>query len=282
MTASSAPAPLVSVIVTTRNCESTVGRCLETIRAQTVREIEVIVVDNHSTDGTRAIAERLADLVIVAGPERSSQRNVGLAAARGGYVLVLDCDMELQPDVVAACLECVGDGAAIVAIPEISFGEGYWSRCKAFERSFYNADAVVAAARFFPTAVLRTIGGWDEEMYAGEDWDVSMRAEALAPMRFARTHIRHNEGRLRLSALLAKKHYYGRNLRVFLRKHRSGAMARLSPMRGALLREWRVLLSKPTLTIGMLAMKAGELAAVGTGMLRSPKPVVARARAEHP
>jgi glycosyltransferase involved in cell wall biosynthesis len=270
------------VILATRDCELMVGRCLETIRAQTVREIEVIVVDNYSTDGTRAIAAPLADRVIVAGPERSSQRNVGLAAARGVYVLVLDSDMELQPDVVAACLECVAGSAAIVAIPEISFGEGYWSRCKAFERSFYNADALVAAARFFPTAVLRTIGGWDEEMYAGEDWDISMRAEALAPLRFARTHIRHNEGRLRLPALLAKKHYYGRNLRVFLRKHRSAAMARLSPLRGALLREWRVLLSKPTLTIGMIAMKAGELAAVGTGMLRPPKPVVVQARTEHP
>ena len=282
MTSSDAKAPLVSVILTTRNCEQTIGRCLETVRAQTVTDIEVIVVDNHSSDGTRAIAAPLADLVIVAGPERSSQRNVGLASARGAYVLVLDCDMELQPDVVAACLDCVGGSAAIVAIPEISFGEGYWSRCKAFERSFYKpTPSSPRPASFRPPSCARSADGTKRCTPARTGTSRCAPRCSRRCVSPRRTSCTTRDG-CSLSVLLAKKHYYGRNLRVFLRKHRSGAMARLSPMRGALLREWRVLLSKPTLTAGMLAMKAGELVAVGTGMLRSTNTVVAGARTEHP
>ena len=75
--------PLVSVVVPTRNAGRTVETCLRSIRAQTWPALELIVVDNGSTDATWAVARRHADLALRGGPERSAQRNQGIAHAAG-------------------------------------------------------------------------------------------------------------------------------------------------------------------------------------------------------
>src|ERR1700687_2435860 len=141
-------ASLVSLIVTTRNSERTLLKCLESARRQDYDPIELIVVDNSSTDGTRRIATALADIFIESGPERSTQRNAGIKAAHGDYVLILDADMVLADNVVSEAV-LSAKLANAVAIPEESFGEGFWSACKVFERTFYTGDPLVSAARFF-------------------------------------------------------------------------------------------------------------------------------------
>lgn len=69
--------PLVSVIVPTYNSEKFIGACLESIKNQMYTNIELIVVDNNSTDKTKEIAWRYTDKVFNKGPERSAQRNFG-------------------------------------------------------------------------------------------------------------------------------------------------------------------------------------------------------------
>ena len=69
--------PLVSVIVPTKNSERTIERCLKSIKEQSYKNIELIVVDNYSEDKTFEIANKYADKIIKKGPERSLQRNYG-------------------------------------------------------------------------------------------------------------------------------------------------------------------------------------------------------------
>ena len=92
--------PLVSVVVPTRNSRRTIEACLRSVGAQTYRPLELIVVDNGSTDGTWTVAARHADLALRGGPERSAQRNLGIGRAAGEWVCYVDADMELAPDVV--------------------------------------------------------------------------------------------------------------------------------------------------------------------------------------
>jgi glycosyltransferase involved in cell wall biosynthesis len=89
--------------------------------------VEIIVVDNYSTDRTSEIAERWADQVVLAGPERSAQRNAGANTARSNYLLFVDSDMALQPAVVRECMRLAGPKAEAKAavIPENSEGEGF-------------------------------------------------------------------------------------------------------------------------------------------------------------
>ena len=82
--------PLVSVIITTKNSERTLDRCLSTIKNQTYPNIELIVVDNNSTDKTKEIAKKYTKNVFNKGPERSAQRNFGATKARGKFLLIHD------------------------------------------------------------------------------------------------------------------------------------------------------------------------------------------------
>lgn len=91
----------VSVIITTKNEEEHIGNCLESIRKQDYlqEKIEIIVVDNNSTDRTKEIARTFTDKIFNYGPERSAQRNFGVRESKGKYILYLDADMVLSEDV---------------------------------------------------------------------------------------------------------------------------------------------------------------------------------------
>jgi hypothetical protein len=124
----------VSVVVPTRNSMRTLAACLRSIRAQDV-PVELIVVDNASTDGTYELARELADTAVRGGPERSAQRNAGVRLATAGWILWIDADMVLPPTTVSAALAtATRDGADAVAVPEVSVGTGYWTACRALER----------------------------------------------------------------------------------------------------------------------------------------------------
>ena len=93
--------PLISCIVPVFNGERYLGEALDSILAQTYRPIEIIVVDDGSTDGTRQLVTSYGDRVRYfwqpnAGPPRA--RNLGLSLAQGEYVAFLDADDLWQPN----------------------------------------------------------------------------------------------------------------------------------------------------------------------------------------
>ena len=261
---------LVTAIVPTRNSAAHLRDCLLSIRGQTHREIELIVVDNNSTDATVAIARKLADEVLNIGPERSAQRNAGAHVAHGRHLFFIDSDMILESNVVAECVARVASGESeAVIVPEISFGKGFWARCKAFERSFYTGDDTIEAARFFLAVPFVEIGGFDETMPAGpEDWDLHERFRSRNPS-IARTeaYIHHDEGELRLRELMQKKFYYGKGMPDYVRKHPERARSQLRVIRPAFASQWRELAASPTIAAGMLAMRVCEFGAGAAGFV---------------
>jgi glycosyltransferase involved in cell wall biosynthesis len=84
----------ISVIVCAHNEERCLAACLHSLSAQTRCPDEIIVVDNASTDRTRAVAERFAGLRVVAEHEKglTKAREAGRAAASGDVLLYLDAD----------------------------------------------------------------------------------------------------------------------------------------------------------------------------------------------
>ena len=105
--------PVASVIVPCRNAEKTVEAALAGPLASSLREIEVIAVDDGSTDGTLAALERIAakdDRVVVlrsAGKGVSAARNMGLDAARGEFVFFVDADDIVEPDMYPKVVEAM-------------------------------------------------------------------------------------------------------------------------------------------------------------------------------
>jgi GT2 family glycosyltransferase len=258
----------VTVVVPTRNSARTLTACLRSVREQTHEPIELVIVDNNSSDATELIAHEHADRVLLAGPERSAQRNLGAREARGSYLFFVDSDMVLEPTVVAECVEAASAGADAVVVPERSFGSGYWARCKTLERSCYVGDSTIEAARFFSRAAFERAGGYDESLSAGEDWDLHERAcRGGASIGRTAAYIEHDEGALRLHNLLAKKFRYGTTFHEYLAKHPSLARNQVRLLRPAFIRHRRELARRPMTTLGMFVMKAAEAGAGAAGLI---------------
>ncbi|MFZ0693430.1 MAG: glycosyltransferase family A protein, partial [Alphaproteobacteria bacterium] len=176
------PNPTVSVILPCYNAHRYLTRALDSVRAQTFRDFEIIVIDDGSTDpGTVAYLNQLpSDIRLVRQENRGlpGARNTGFHEARGKYVLPLDCDDWLEPTFIEKTL------VALEAAPERAF---------AFAQMVLEGDAVgqlVKHYNFFEQLFLNqlpycllvrksawaAVGGYDESMREGyEDWELNIR-----------------------------------------------------------------------------------------------------------
>lgn len=258
---------LVSLVITTRNEEKHIANCLESIKAQTYPEakIEIIVVDNKSTDRTKEIAMEYTDKVYNKGPERSAQRNFGVHQARGKYILYLDADMILSPDVIKECVvKCDKENVDALYIPEKITGEGFWIKVRNFERSFYNATPI-DCVRFIKRDLFEEVGGFDESLTGPEDWDLDRRIRGGTKRKFdiINAPIYHNEADFNLVEYVKGKNYYIRDIDKYKRKwgahdpiikKQLGAYYRLFGVffdNG----KWKKLMRHPLLTIAMYYLR---------------------------
>jgi glycosyltransferase involved in cell wall biosynthesis len=115
--------PTVSVILPVHNAALTLARCVDSVVAQTAEGVELIIVDDGSTDGSREIAEGyvkaypgMARLINLEGGGVSAARNAGVRAARGTYVGFVDSDDHIAPDMYAHLLGLMDDGQSDMAV----------------------------------------------------------------------------------------------------------------------------------------------------------------------
>lgn len=188
-------APTVSVIVPARNEERWIGRCLDSILAQTYGDLEVLVGDGMSTDRTRAIVESYSvqdprvRLLDNPSTTTAASLNVCLNAAAGRVLVRVDGHSEIPDDYVALALDRIdggdwagvggrkdgvgesAEGRAIAAALGSRFGVG---------NSVYHYGTEPRTVDHVPfgvyrTDVLRSLGGWDETVTSNEDFEMDYR-----------------------------------------------------------------------------------------------------------
>lgn len=265
---------LVSIIITSKNEQDVIGDLLKSIREQTYKKIETILVDNNSSDQTVIIAKRSKGVRIFQyGPERSAQRNYGAKKANGECLFFLDADMKLTPKVIEGCVKIAkGKKLGGVAIPEESVARTFWEQVKAYERSFYNekGDPITDAARFFPKDIFWKAGGYDETITGPEDWDLP---ETIREMGYKigriNEKIYHKERATSLITLFKKKFYYGLYAHKYLEKHKISIVSPKTVyfLRPLFYQSWRRLLSHPLLAMGMIIMLFTQTLGGGLGYL---------------
>lgn len=255
--------PLVSVIVTTKNEEKNVEQCLRSIKNQIFGDIELILVDNCSKDRTVEIAKKYTDNVYLRGPERSSQRNFGAKISEGKYLLFLDADMILSPNVIGECLKkCEIEGFDALYIPERIVGNGFWIEVRDFERSFYTGT-VIDAVRFVRNDVFKRISGFDESLVGPEDWDFDRRVGEVGKKGVISAPLRHNEKTFDMRRYLEKKKYYVQWLDSYVEKwgtnhpEMSKQLGFWHRLIGVFVEngKWRRLLRNPLLTVAMYYLR---------------------------
>ncbi len=211
--------PKVTVVISTKNEATNIRSCLESIKAQTYQDFEIVVVDNNSSDTTKKIALEFTPHVYNVGPERSAQRNYGIRSGSGEFALYLDADMSLATDVLAKCVAMMDQDRRLVGlyIPEKVIGHGFWIKVRRFERSFYDGT-VIDAVRFVRRRDFDAIGGFDESLTGTEDWDIDIRMRDHGPVAVAPCELYHNEGHFHLPTYLKKKSYYAKSFEAYVGK----------------------------------------------------------------
>ena len=265
--------PLISIIVPTKNNIRTIERCLQSVKNQSYKNIELIIVDNHSTDGTLAVAKKFTDKAFTKGPERGAQRSFGVEKAVGDFLAFIDSDMYLDKGVMAECVAIADTDISGVYIPEESAGQGFWAQCKSLERSFYVDIPWMNAARFFSKENYLKVGGYDREMISGEDWDLSQKLEKIGKISHTKSFIVHDEGTISLLQTVKKKYYYSTKFPHYLKNNKNSES---TSNQTSILERYLVFLKQPLklfrnpiLGLGVLFMKTCEFAAGGVGYLIS-------------
>ena len=212
---------LVTVIVTTKNEEKNIVDCYKAVHNQTIPrdKLEIVLIDNSSTDHTKELSKPYVDEIYNVGPERSAQRNYGFEHANADYVLYLDADMRLEPTSIEECLSTIKNAPAIIGIyiPEKVVGTGFWIKVRNFERSFYDATCV-DAARFIKRSSFLEIGGFDTSMSGPEDWDLDRRLLEKGELGLIKSHLNHDEGAFSFKIYFGKKKYYSKSFAVYAEK----------------------------------------------------------------
>lgn len=177
-------APLVSVIIPCYNAERWITETLQSVQAQEGINLEVIVVDDGSTDGSATLVEQSFPTVRLlrtpnGGPGRA--RNRGIAAARGSYFQFLDADDLLAPGKLARQLTALSESGADVAYGNweraITHADGRLVPTDRVSRQIEGAPEIALFTSFwcppavylFRRTIVERVGGWPDHLMVGED-----------------------------------------------------------------------------------------------------------------
>lgn len=262
--------PLVSIIIPSFNSAEFIRQCLESVKNQTYKNIEFVVVDNFSKDETVKIAKEYMDKVYSKGPERGAQMNFGLKKARGKYIYRIDSDFVLEKDVVNQCVEkCEKENLDGIAVHNTSAeGLGFWSDVRKIERDTYRDDDLIVGVRFLSKKAWDKIGFFDEGMAGPEDFEFHNKF-INAGFKFGRIKaIERHLGEFKsIKDIWKKFYYYGKSNYYYVKKYPSRATKQYIPFRPSYFRHIRDLTKNPILFGGFVVMNVVKYSAGGSGFL---------------
>jgi glycosyltransferase involved in cell wall biosynthesis len=189
---------LISVVMPCHNAAPYVGEAIESVLQQRHPRLELIVVDDGSTDGSDAIVNRLAadhpDRIVVLHQPNSgpyAARNLGLAHARGNFIAFLDADDTWHPDALARLHAAITDTPADVAYCGWQYvGEAATDTQPHLPPDYAAADAAALFLQACPWPIngvlvrrqlIDSVRGFSERLPTAMDYDLWLRMLATRP-----------------------------------------------------------------------------------------------------
>ncbi len=188
---------LVSIVIPTHNREKLLEQALNSVRSQSWPNIEIIVVDDASNDGTALYLEREAavdnriKIVCNEAPQGGAvARNLGIKLASGVFVAFLDDDDLWEPDKLIKQIDMLRSNPSASAVScshIVKTNNGKHSLQKLHAPN--DLQQVLKANKFGGASMcvttkkaLNTIGGFDQSLRSGQDWDLWIRLCVEGPI----------------------------------------------------------------------------------------------------
>lgn len=178
------PAPLISVIIPTRNAGSVIGNCLGSLVQQSFRDFEVWVVDSGSVDDTlREVHARGnglgSSLKVHQGNDRGTYdgMNIGVSLSRGRWLYFLGADDRLHdPDVFRDLVPHLEDGGLHFLYGDVRMrnGGGRYGGIWSLERMLLEAN-ICHQAIFYRRELFQRLGGFNLRYPIWADWEFNIR-----------------------------------------------------------------------------------------------------------
>lgn len=197
--------PLVSVVIPAYNAEKWVGCAIDSVLCQSYPRVELIVVNDGSSDGTERVCKSYGDKVryiYQSNAGAAAARNTGIQNARGELVAFLDADDEYLPEMVATLAgalekypQCVAASGAIrhdfggkitrKPSPGLVLRNGNECGVIDFFRTYCLCDCVSAVSVMVRKRVLDAVGGFVVGLKMGEDREMWSRIAGQGPWAYA-------------------------------------------------------------------------------------------------
>ncbi len=241
------PSPLVSIVIPAYNAEQYVAQTIESVIRQTYQQLEVIVVDDGSTDATPGIVRNYAEkdpritIVTQSNAGLSAARNAGLKVAKGEYLCIIDADDIMLPEKIASQLACLeqhseadftyskvfyfNDGNKQLRMHDLATPEG----SEVYRALLRHGNLISPNAVFFRKKVFDTIGGFDEQLRSAEDLDYWLLLSSKG-VYFVHQPQRLTLCRMRTNSLTADSVTLYRSAVTVFEKHLHGTWARYTSM----------------------------------------------------
>jgi glycosyltransferase involved in cell wall biosynthesis len=186
--------PLVSIIIPCYNGETYLAQAIESALMQTYQPVEIIVVDDGSTDNSPAIAQRFpVQYIHQQNQGLTPTRNLGIQQSKGDYLVFLDADDRIRPEAVEAglsmmlerpeCAMVIGDHVFIS--PDGAHLRDSHKRCLPaahYEALLRSNFIEMISSVLFRRTVLEQVGGFDTTLSVAEDYELYLRVARKHPI----------------------------------------------------------------------------------------------------
>lgn len=174
--------PLISVIVPVYNGQDYLEKCIESIEGQSYENLEIIIIDDGSTDHTGAVCARLRErfdnirIIVTRDKGVSTARNAGINSTEGAFITFVDADDRLRPKTLQVLYDCIMETGCDVA--GCAFKE--WEREEEWEDFLSNRYVIEKPVKYTSSDYLK------EEILKGNSrcWSKLYRRAAVGNLRF--------------------------------------------------------------------------------------------------
>ena len=219
----------VSVVVPTKNSGQTILGCLSSLFNQSIKPLEVIVVDGRSTDNTITLAENYPVKVFIEEEPTSlpNARNIGIEVAKGEFIFMVDSDIIVDRDCIKNALKLFKDPEVIAVIPaEHNNGKSRLEKVQTkwlmgTASSLRSGIGITAFAEFFRKTIFDkikfdpTLGMWEDDDFQHRLKKAFCDSGRIVFSQDSKVFVQHPQT---FRELRSQYMWYGRTVRRFLSK----------------------------------------------------------------